>query len=85
VTAVADSSPLVILTKLGCLGFLMMRTVERERKLEGKPPLVQFLPRSNRSKKTPQKTERVHSNRKVNGSPTPASGVKNTEPEGAHV
>jgi hypothetical protein len=63
----------------------LMRTVERERKLEGKPPLVQFLPRSKRPKKTPQKAERVHSGRKVNGSPTPASGVKSTEPESAHA
>jgi hypothetical protein len=63
----------------------LMRTVERERKLEGKPPLVQFLPRSKRPKKTPQKTERVHYSRKVNGSPTPASGVKSAEPEDAHA
>jgi hypothetical protein len=63
----------------------LMRTVERERKLEGKPPLVQFLPRSKRAKKTPKKTEGVHSSRKVNGSPTPASGVKNTEQEDAHA
>jgi hypothetical protein len=63
----------------------LMRTVEHERKLEGKPPLVQFLPRSKRPKKTPQKTERAHSSRKVNGSPTPASGVKNAEPEDAHA
>jgi hypothetical protein len=63
----------------------LMRTVERERKLEGKPPLVQFLPRSKRPKKTPQTAEGVHSSRKVNGSPTPVSGVKNTEPESAHV
>jgi hypothetical protein len=33
----------------------LMRGVERERKLEGKPPLVQFLPRSKRTKKTPKK------------------------------
>jgi hypothetical protein len=33
-----------------------MRAVERERKLEGKPPLVQFLPRSKRLKKTPKRT-----------------------------
>jgi len=45
----------------------LMRGVERERKLEGKPPLVQFLPRSKRPKKTPNKTERVHSSRKLNG------------------
>jgi hypothetical protein len=63
----------------------LMRTVERERKLEGKPPLVQFLPRSKRPKKAPQKAERVHSSRKVNGSPTPASSVKSAEAEDAHV
>jgi hypothetical protein len=63
----------------------LMRGVERERKLEGKPPLVQFLPRSKRTKKTPKKAEGVHSTRKVNGSPTPASGVKSTVPEDAHA
>src|SRR5260370_28875582 len=63
----------------------LMRGVERERKLEGKPPLVQFLPRSKRTKKTPKKAEGVHSNRKGNGSPTPASGAKSTVPEDAHA
>ncbi len=63
----------------------LMRGVERERKLEGKPPLVQFLPRSKRLKRTPKKTEGVHSSRKVNGSPTPASAVKKAEPEDAHA
>ena len=63
----------------------LMRGVERERKLEGKPPLVQFLPRSKRAKKTPKKTEGAHSPRKVNGSPTPASGVKSTVLEDAHA
>ena len=64
----------------------LMREVERQRKQEGKPPLVQFLPRRDkRTKKTPQKAEGVHSNRKVNGSPTPTSGVKNTVPEAAHA
>src|SRR5260221_5825516 len=33
----------------------LMRTVERERKLDGKPPLVQFLSRSKRPKKTSKK------------------------------
>jgi hypothetical protein len=33
----------------------LMRGVERERKLEGKPPLVQFLPRGKRTKKAPKK------------------------------
>jgi hypothetical protein len=61
-----------------------MRGVERERKLEGKPPLVQFLTRTKRPKKTRKKSE-GHSSRKVNGSPTPASGVKSTEPEDAHA
>jgi len=63
----------------------LMRGVERERKLEGKPPLVQFLSRSKRPKKTPKRAEGVHSTRKVNGSPTPASGVKSTVPEDAHA
>jgi hypothetical protein len=63
----------------------LMRTVERERKLEGKPPLVQFLPRSKRTKKTPSKTERVHFSRKLNGSPTSSSGVKSAEAEDAHA
>src|SRR5258705_10063402 len=63
----------------------LMRGVERERKLEGKPPLVQFLHRSKRQKKAPKKTEGVQSSRKVNVSPTPpASGVKSTEPDEAH-
>jgi hypothetical protein len=63
----------------------LMRGVERERKLEGKPPLVQFLTRSKRPKKTTKKSEAVPSTRKVNGSPTPASGVNSTEPEDAHA
>ena len=62
----------------------LMRGVERQRKLEGKPPLVQFLTRSKRPKKTTKKSE-GHSSRKVNGSPTPASGVKSTVPEDAHA
>ena len=63
----------------------LMLGVERERKLEGKPPLVQFLPRSKRAKKTPKKAEGVPSTRRVNGSPTPASGVKSTVPEDKHA
>jgi hypothetical protein len=43
----------------------LMRDVERERKLEGKPPLVKFLPQSKRPKRAHQKAERVHSGRKV--------------------
>jgi hypothetical protein len=62
-----------------------MRGVERERKLEGKPPLVQFLPRSKRPKKTPKKTEGVHSSRKINGPIPSAPSVESKEPEGAHA
>jgi len=58
----------------------LMRTVERERKLEGKPPLVQFLTRSKRPKKTLKKTEGVPSSRKVNGPLPSAAGVQNTVP-----
>lgn len=61
----------------------LMRTVERERKLEGKPPLVQFLPRSKRPKKTHKKTEGVDSGHKTNGPLPPASGVKNKAGEDA--
>jgi hypothetical protein len=49
----------------------LMRAVERERKLEGKPPLVQFCHRSKRPKKAPKKTERVHSSHRTNGPPPP--------------
>ena len=62
----------------------LMRAVERERKLEGKPPLVQFLPRSKRPKKTPKKTEGVHPSRRPNGPPPSAAGVKNRTQEDAH-
>jgi hypothetical protein len=63
----------------------LMREVERQRKHEGKPPLVQFLPAGKRTKKTPKKAEGAHSTRKVNGSPTLVSAVKSTEPEDAHA
>ncbi len=63
----------------------LMRGVERERKLEGKPPLVEFLPRSKRQKKTSKKTEGVHSNRKLSGSPIPASHAESTVREDAHA
>ncbi len=61
-----------------------MRTVERERKLEGKPPLVQFLTPRKRSKKTRRENGAVHSSRKPNGAPTPDTVVKNGVPEAAH-
>src|SRR2546423_6869539 len=63
----------------------LMRGVERERQQEGKPPLVQFLPRSKRAKKTPKKTEGAHSTRKINGPPPPASDVESTVRENAHA
>ncbi len=63
----------------------LMRVVERERKLEGKPPLVQFLPRSKRPKKAPKKAEGVRSSHKPNGSPKPPSSVENTMPEDVHT
>ena len=62
-----------------------MRGVERERKLEGKPPLVQFLPRSKRPKKTPKKTEGVRSSHRVNSIQPPTSGIKSAVPEDAHA
>ena len=63
----------------------LMRGVERERTLEGKPPLVQFLPRGKRPKKTTKKTEAVHSSRKVNGPMPSAPGLQNTVPKDAHA
>jgi hypothetical protein len=55
----------------------LMRTVERECKLEGKPPLVQFLPRTRRTKKTPRNTEGVRTNRKPNGPLSSAASANN--------
>ena len=63
----------------------LMRGVERERKLEGKPPLVQFLPRSKSPKKTSRKTERVHSSRKPNGPMPSVPGVESTVSKDAHA
>lgn len=63
----------------------LMRAVERERKLEGKPPLVQFLPPNTRPKKTPKKDEGVHSSHKPTSPPaSAASGVKSKLPEETH-
>jgi hypothetical protein len=61
----------------------LMREVERQRKQEGKPPLVQFLTRK-RSKKARRENGEVHSTRKPNGAPTPDTVVKNTVPVAAH-
>ena len=62
----------------------LMRTVERERKLEGKPPLVEFLPRRNRSKKTQKKAEGASSSRRPNGPLPSAAAVKIQTQEPAH-
>lgn len=61
----------------------LMRTVERERKLEGKPPLVQFLSRRKQSRKSAKANQRVHSSRKLNGPPLSAAGTNNKTQEGA--
>ena len=62
----------------------LMREVERQRKQEGKAPLVQFLTPRKRSKKTGKPNGAVHSGRKPNGAPTSASEAKNTAPGHAH-
>jgi hypothetical protein len=63
----------------------LMRTVERERKLEGKPPLVQFLHRSKRPTKTPRKNKGARSSHRVNSLQPPVSGVTSTVPENMHA
>jgi hypothetical protein len=63
----------------------LMRDVERERKMEGKPPLVQFLPRSKRSKKTRRGTGGLRIGQTVNSIQPPASGIKSAVPEDAHA
>ena len=62
----------------------LMRVVERERKLEGKPSLVQFLTSRKRSKKALRENGVVHSSGKPNGAPTPDTVVKSTAPDTAH-
>lgn len=62
----------------------LMRRVERERKLEGKPPSVEFLTMRKRSKKTGKENGAVHSSRRPNGAPPYASGARNTAAEQAH-
>lgn len=63
----------------------LMREVERQRKHEGKPPLVQFLTSTKRLKKTEKENEAVHSNHTLNGAPSSSTGVKSTGSGGAHV
>jgi hypothetical protein len=63
----------------------LMRDVERERRQEGRPPLVQFLSRSKCPKRACKKTEGVPSSHKLTGPPTPASRVESTVPEDAHA
>ena len=62
----------------------LMRTVERERKLEGKPPLVEFLPRRTHPKKTRKKAEGVSSSRRPNGPLPSVAAVKSQMQEHAH-
>ena len=62
----------------------LMREVERQRKQEGKPPLVQFLTSRKRLKKTQRANGAVHCSRKPNGAPTPDTGVKNRVLEAGH-
>ena len=62
----------------------LMRVVERERKLEGKPPLVEFLPRRNRPKKTQKKAEGVAPGRRPNGPLASVAAVKSQTQEHAH-
>lgn len=62
----------------------LMREVERQRKHEGKPPLVQFLTSSKRSKKTDKKTEAIHSNYKPNGAQASSTGVEREESGDTH-
>jgi hypothetical protein len=47
----------------------LMREIERQRKHEGKPPLVQFLTSRKHSKKMKKETEAAHPVRKPNGAP----------------
>ena len=61
----------------------LMRTVERERKLEGKSPLVQFLPRGKNPKDARKANVRAHSSRKLNGPLPSAAGTNNKTQEGA--
>jgi hypothetical protein len=62
-----------------------VRDVGRERKLEGNAPALHFLVRGKRLKKMRRKSEAQPSRRKLNGLPIADSGIKSTEPEGAHV
>ena len=51
----------------------LMREVERQRKQEGKLPLVQFLTPRNRSKKSGKENGTIRSGGKPNGAPTQPS------------
>jgi len=62
----------------------LMRAVERERKLEGKPPLVEFLSRRTPPKKPPKKNEGVPAGRKPNGALPSGVAVQNKAQEDAH-
>ncbi|MFZ3244331.1 MAG: hypothetical protein WA185_04585 [Candidatus Acidiferrales bacterium] len=63
--------------------FQLMRQVERQRKLEGKPPLVQFFTSRKGSKQTEKQNRVVQSSRRPND-PVPSAGTKNKIQEDAH-
>ncbi|MGB7665741.1 MAG: hypothetical protein WBL66_00630 [Candidatus Acidiferrales bacterium] len=64
--------------------FQLMRQVERQRKLEGKPPLVQFFTSRKSSKQTEKQNRVVQSSRRPNDPVPSAAGTKNKIQEDAH-
>lgn len=64
--------------------FQLMRQVERQRKLEGKPPLVQFLKLRKDSKKTHKRDKVAQPSPRPNGPLPSAAGTKDKTPESAH-
>lgn len=62
----------------------LMRAVERERKLEGKPPLVQFLTARKGTKKTKKQNKIVQPSHGPNGPLPSAAGRKDKTHEDAH-
>lgn len=62
----------------------LMRAVERERKLEGKPPLVQFLTSRKGTKKTKKQNKIVQPSHGPNGPLPSAAGTKDKTHEDTH-
>src|SRR5882672_1878498 len=60
----------------------LMREVERQRKEEGKLPLVEFLPPRKRSKRSEKENGTIRSSRKPNGAPTQQSARESVIPNG---